>query len=1024
MIRYLIYLATITILAPPVGYKSSVFAAEKKPIASKREPKKNIRILSFKDKKKAQEIRAKIIRSIRELIESTKDDGKRYELLRRYGELYAEQAEYALEKEMLTYDLEYKRWEKTKKGDVPKVKTENSKLSLQKAVEIYRKIVAKYPTYAGIDVTYYELGKNLLRLENKEGVTYLKKLVKEQPKSAYIPEALFALGEHYFDTHDMVEARKYYNEAAKNNTHSIYPYAVYKLGWTYYNFPAQTPEEEQEKFKKAVTAFKLVIKLSLSIKDEDGRAIYLREEAINDLIMVWSETEDIDAAWDYFKQIGNQEAFYRMLERLGDIYIEQGAREKAIAVLTRILKEVPNRESSPESHTKLVKIYGDSMKWDLAVKQSQLLTKLYLKNGKWTKNFKDKPEVLLNAENSVESTIHLYATKIHQDAQKGKYKEMFRASAQLYLLYLKSFPKNPKSYELRYFLADCLFELKRFDDAATQFSLVARQNEKDGKYLQDAAMNAVISMNAVVTAKKFAEVEKPGTLKKPLEIPAEKKKLQSALDYYAKIFPNKADTKAMLVTAAKISFEYGHYQDSIDRYTKIALSYPNTKQSEEGVNVVLSFYKDRKDWDQVIKYCKIFLGTKGVVTGELQQNTQKLLVFASFERALAFEKNNKPIEAAEAFVQFQVDFPKESNASTALYNAMVIYFKNGLVEKALDSAKLVLTAYPQFDRRSDVIMTVAETYEGLGDFSNASHFFAVFAKQYSKDKRAAETLYGAAILAKGAGADKDTIQHMNSFISSYPGHKLELAASLEIAEAHERLKDSAGAIKAYQSIQTKFPANLDESLLARAKIIRLSTGSKQPDPIELAKLQKSLTQKGAPAAVEARHLVSESLFSIEESNYRKFLDSKINTSNLEAGIQAKQAELVKLAKAYQDIIAIGDGEYVVGSSYKLGQANEAFALALTAIRLPPSLDEKTRTEVSKTLGEISDNLKKEAYGFYSNTFAATIKEKIFSDWGNKAYERMSVLEPAKSPPLREFTVDPGYSSHSLDFDNTVATMLH
>src|SRR5690606_27711399 len=100
--------------------------------------------------------------------------------------------------------------------------------------------------------------------------------------------------------------------------------------------------------------------------------------------------------------------------------------------------------------------------------------------------------------------------------------------------------------------------------------------------------------------------------------------------------------------------------------------------------------------------------------------THKLLVFASFERALDFEKAKKPILAAEAFLQFQKDFPKEDNASVALYNAMVIYFKNGLVNDALDAAKLVLQLYPQFDRKSDVVMTVAETYEGLGDFANAA----------------------------------------------------------------------------------------------------------------------------------------------------------------------------------------------------------------------------------------------------------------------------------------------------------------
>ncbi len=105
---------------------------------------------------------------------------------------------------------------------------------------------------------------------------------------------------------------------------------------------------------------------------------------------------------------------------------------------------------------------------------------------------------------------------------------------------------------------------------------------------------------------------------------------------------------------------------------------------------------------------------KDILSPELKKDTQKLLVYASFERALALEKAGKPMEAAAAFLQYQKDFATESNAGTALYNSMVIYFKLGLVENALDSAKLVLKLYPKFDRKADVITTVAETYEAWG----------------------------------------------------------------------------------------------------------------------------------------------------------------------------------------------------------------------------------------------------------------------------------------------------------------------
>ncbi len=85
--------------------------------------------------------------------------------------------------------------------------------------------------------------------------------------------------------------------------------------------------------------------------------------------------------------------------------------------------------------------------------------------------------------------------------------------------------------------------------------------------------------------------------------------------------------------------------------------------------------------------------------------------------------------------------------------------------------------------------------------------------------------------------------------------------------------------------------------------------------------------------------------------------------NLENSLQGKQSELVNLAKLYQSIIAIGHGEYVVASTYRLAQANEAFALAINATKAPDNLDAKTKQEVTQTLAQIANNLRQEAYNF-------------------------------------------------------------
>src|SRR5690606_10796879 len=145
----------------------------------------------------------------------------------------------------------------------------------------------------------------------------------------------------------------YYRKAMQYKNHQAYTYAVYKLGWAYYNAQTKSEKDQAGNYKKAVTAFKLVVKLSDRDKQRKQRGLDLKEEAIRDVIMVWTEAEDVKSAWRYFWTIGEQGSFYTMLERLGQIYTDQGQNAKAIVLYARILKEAPNRESNPEIHAKL-----------------------------------------------------------------------------------------------------------------------------------------------------------------------------------------------------------------------------------------------------------------------------------------------------------------------------------------------------------------------------------------------------------------------------------------------------------------------------------------------------------------------------------------------------------------------------------------------------------------------------------------------------------------------------------------------
>ena len=178
----------------------------------------------------------------------------------------------------------------------------------------------------------FALAKTLHRLENKNSIIFFKRLIKNYKRSQFLPESYLALGEHYFYKQQFKTAKTYYQSAVRFKTSRVYTYAVYKLGWTYFN-ESSGKGNDSKSVDKAIAAFKLVVKLSeRDMGKKNG--FNLKQEAINDLIMVFAEFRRSNQALSYFERIGENDAFYDMLERMGNLYVENGESKKQLISLT------------------------------------------------------------------------------------------------------------------------------------------------------------------------------------------------------------------------------------------------------------------------------------------------------------------------------------------------------------------------------------------------------------------------------------------------------------------------------------------------------------------------------------------------------------------------------------------------------------------------------------------------------------------------------------------------------------------
>jgi TolA-binding protein len=987
------------------------------------------------DLKRADQLRLKTITSIEDLLKTQKGASRRFELLLRLGELHVERHDFVRDSEMVQYEKSWDAWSQAKAkgqkspGPEPKLSLTASNDEMLKASEAFRKLVTDYPKHPRTDAALYSLARVLTRLGKDSAVEYYQRLIKGFPKSPLLPDTYLSLGEYYFDKHDISTAIENYKKVMQFKDNKAYPYAVYKLGWAYYNAPAKNDQDTQENYRKAVAAFKLVVKISEQNEEYGAKSksnVNLRDEALNDLVLVWADAEEVDSAWKYFQTVGSKESFYKMLERLGNIYTEQGRNQQAIVVYQRLLREMPTRPTNPEVSVKLVELYDLAGNVAGLVAELQKMKKTYIDESQWREANTGNQVALNEARRQCELTIHRYGALFHQRAQKTKNTDLFATAAEIYGLYLATFPDTPAAYDIRYYLAEIHFDRKEYEKAAEHYSIVAKSDPK-GKYMKSAAFNAVAAINQLVIDTKWPSLPPAGQVPKPIEIPGSKQKLVQVIDLYVSLLPQEKDGEAMRFTAAQTYFDYGHYTDAMARFEKITVDIPATKQARTSVRMIMGYYAEKEDWGRVTSWGQKFLTQEKILDESLKKYVIDLLQSATFKQALAYEKEEKFEAAATSFMAFQKQFPTNGNADRAVYNAMLNYYKVGKIEQAIDAGNLLINKYPKSTMVVDTLASVGSTQETLAKFEEAAKLYHRLASQFPQDKRAAPAMYNAAILYKGINQLDQSVALLRELGQRFAGSPMAAEANMTLAEILERQGRFPDAIHAYQNFVKQFgetDADLSALASAKAATLTLQHGDKSNGQKALEKVIKRLTAKNAPTALAARSTVAQVLFKQSETPFRDYMEASINDgSKVEKQVTDKQAKLVKLAASFERIIDLGSPEFTVAALYRLGEAHENFANALFKVPAPtgatPAAIDKLRTELEKVALPLRD----EAYKFFETAYQRSKEVDTFTTWTRLTYQKMVELAPDKHPSIDELSAEPGYLSHSVKIGQPISDIV-
>jgi len=950
-------------------------------------------------------------------------------VLFRLAEATREVAQYDYLKARDDYDKKYECFEQKRCKEEPKEPVED----ISKALSYYRRVLREFPQYRRIDEVMFHLGKAALRQGklrkdtqlSKEGVKYLQDLVQLHPKSIYIDRTHLALAEHFFENDRLFNAKTNYEKIINNFKRSpMYNYALYKLGWVYYNLT---------EFEKTIETFKAVVKAA-----KKKNAVDFRNQALNDLIVTWAEIDNgwRDARTYMMKEVGEKET-YKKLDRMAGLLVSKDKDLEAIALFKHLIDHDKVAAKVPEYFDAVMEVRRKIGAMTETEAEINGFTAFLDKKGQWFTANKSNQEAVDKASSLVSSNLFFLANHYHRGAQKlddqkkkAQAQPSYLAAAKYYKMFLDRFPDHKDSYKLSFFYAEILFDqLNEYDKAAVQYEKVIAA-DKRGDYMEDAALGVIYALerkmcstgvrkNCVENSKgetvqvvkqeedTSSTIGKGGETKKIEKTPLNEleKRYVNAADTYVSLLRDalkdpkwlaKKENKnrgkmipEIMFIAAQVFYQHGQFKDAVERLNIIFELYPEHKMAGVAARAIIQAYAQLKRWTQAESWARKLLASK---TKFPKKKIEQMIAIAKNEHAKDLMKQRRYDEAIKVQLEIVDEFGRKNKeiSAGALYNVGIIHEEARRFPEAVAAYEQVIKRYKKEKVAIKASFAIGLLYESQTKFDEAAKSF-MNTRQFAKDKKvrdqAADAIRNAGLLYEALDKHQESFDAFQTYVKTFKEKddiKNVEFLSAQVLERNPDEKARKNAAKAYEKLSKKLkkkdPVMSIQALAAAAMALKKADKVKNEKKVtkllrktldqwaKLAGDEKNASLIGSKEGALAKEYAANCSLELAEYAYDRYAKLKIR------GVNSKGKFSVKVLK-----------DTLVAKAEALGRTQKAFDKVLAF--KSPNMTAAAAFRIGQLYYEFSENLfnadvppglteeQVDEYRFQLEEFAAPIQEK-------------------------------------------------
>ena len=814
----------------------------------------------------------------------------------------------------------------------------------QKAINLFRIYLQKYPKSRRLSEVYFQLGYSYFQINKSHtGKTYYEKLIRRHPKSPYLEDAHFHLGEYYFDQAQWKPARIHYDRASRFQS-KFYSFSLYKIAWCLFN---------EGKVNLAMQFMTRVIRAAQNLHKVKGASgLGFSSEALNDLssFYIYSKKKASEA-YSYFDSLTeNEQEVLSVLKKVGFAYKDAGENSNMRYIFNLLIELDPYNIQAFDYKYQIVQAYSYTGNRQVFDKEFRSWIQHYGPNSVWMKKNRSHKELIKKSTNLMEVTLRNYAFRMHHAFLKTKKSRDRRQAVLGYQLYLKAFSTSKFDPDIRFHYGEILFDSNKLEKAAEQYTVVVQKYPKNKNH-KAAALNRVLALEKILPSEKAVQALQKQN-KGPITLPKTVANFETAVKQYAQFYPKEKNISNMFYTTAKLHSEYRHYEKAIQYWKRIVDAPASSKSPHfsRSIHSILDTYNLLKDFDSLKKTARSFLQRPQIAALPVGKEILKILRQALFKEAQDLAESGKSAESAKMYEQFFRKNQGSPLAVSALYNAALNYNKvknfsksSRLYQTLMNSSHL--PKYPKIQKQ--VMQDIADIYQKSGQYLKAANAFKAYAQKYPKNVSA--YWYNAAIIFDGLNFYQSAADAYMKYYNQSKGIERNQVYFL-IARMSERRKQKTTAIKNYlRYLQSPDRNKLSQTLSAfRLTELHQSLGR----PQEAAKWRRTTLRLHRKLKTGSA-FAAQSQFWAADQVYKKFIRIRIpsNPQQQAQAVQRKLKLLEQLKNEVKNVIRLNYGPEVVSALTLMGLANHHLGQAILKSALPKGLGREDRKKYKEGLAQ-------------------------------------------------------------------------